>query len=526
MGVNVLEGEMSWKRRLAIVLSFLWLAVFVAVGISERDGFTIFVALGLLPVATLWGVAWVWSAYRRQKAPKETSPSAQPLGEPGEANNMDWYVSRDGEQEGPFTAEHIRLLTETGGIKSHDLVWRTGMGGWKPVIEISGLLTPPPLVIKNEIAPQVEVAANHSSPEAVTDSKPIGSGPALPQMSLPINEGPEVLSFPLATPWPRAFARIFDIWWESILIGGAAAFVLGQYSSAFLRWVNQPGSEYLFGIILLPFVLLFDAAVFRLAGNTPGKAMLGIRVVSLRGTPLEFGDYLRRNFSLWSSGLGLGIPLVILFTLWRQEKRLRNGQQTSYDEKIGSRVWSKPIGKGQKLGFAIAFFSLFAVMAVLNFQGKEAEREATRVAVAKSYSWVNPVTNVSATIAPQWKYSSVDNPDGQNIQTFTESTGYAIIVFGVEYANALALHDYATAFQQSNAKRMSFVDGGKFSEHGGIAYWEAMGTVPDVAGTRLHVRVIQVGGAFWRQVTIQSKPFDYSDPLLEPLQSALWRTVL
>lgn len=458
MGINVFDGEISWKRRLAIVLSFLWLAIFTAIGTSEQNGFAIFVTLGLFPVAALWGIGWVWSAYRRQRTPNE-------------------------------------------GITS------------------------PPLVAKNQTAPLAEVAATYANPDAVSDSKPIGPGAALPQMPLPLNEEPECLPFPLATPWPRAFARIFDIWWESILIGGAASFVLG--------WVNQHGSEYLFGIIFwlfallfLPFVLLFDAAVFRLAGNTPGKAMLGIRVASLRGTPLEFGQYLRRNFFLWSSGLGFGIPIVVLFTLWRQEKRLRKGQQTSYDEKIGSRVWSKPIGEGRKFGFAVAFISLFAVMAMLNFQVQEAEREAARVAVGKNYSWVNPVTNISATVAPQWKYSSMDNADGQKVHAFTEHTGHAMVVIGVEYLNAVSLHDYATAFSMSSAGKMSFNDGGKFYEQGGRAYWEATGTMPEAVGTRLHVKIIKVDGAFWRQVTIQSKPFDLTDPLLEPLQSALWRTAL
>jgi hypothetical protein len=53
--VNVFEGEMSWKRRLAIVLAFLWLAVVLVMGTSAPDGFALFVVLGLLPVATLWG---------------------------------------------------------------------------------------------------------------------------------------------------------------------------------------------------------------------------------------------------------------------------------------------------------------------------------------------------------------------------------------------------------------------------------------------------------------------------------------
>lgn len=459
MGMNIFDSEIGWKKRLAIVLSFLWLAIFVAIGASERDGVTLFFALGVFPLAALWGIAWVWWAYRRQKTP-----------------NND--------------------------------------------------VAPPPLVVKNETASEVDDGAGLARPDAVVSSKSFASGIAQPQIPSAINGEPEILSFPLATPWPRAFARIFDIWWESILIGGAAGFLLGQYSSAYLHWANQPNSDYLFGLVLLPFVLLFDAVVFRFTGNTPGKAMLGIRVASLRGTPLEFGQYLRRNLTLWWSGLALGIPLANLFTLWRQEKRLRNGQQTSYDEEIGSRVWSKPISWGRKLGFAVTFFLLFAVNAGLTTLSKEADREAAKVAVAKTYTWVNPVTQISATIAPQWKYSSVDNGDGQKIETFTERTEHAMVILGVEYADALALHDYATAFQQSNAKTMSFVDGGQFSEQGGKAYWDATGTMLDVAGVRLHVRVTKVDGAYWRQVTIQSKPFDFTDPLLEPLQSALWRTIL
>lgn len=439
---------------------------------------------------------------------------------------MDWYISRDGDREGPFTADQIRLLAENGVLKPHFLVWRTGMDGWRPAIEISGLLTPPPLDAKSKAAPPAEVVANHNSPDAVTASKPIDSDASLPQMALPLAEEPECLSLPLATPWPRGFARIFDIWWESILIGGTAGFILGQYSSAFLRWINQPGNDLLIGIIILPFVLIFDAAVFRLTGNTPGKALLGIRVASLRGAPLGFGQYLRRNFSLWWGGLGLGIPFVTLFTLWRQEKRLRNGQQTSYDEKMGSRVWSKPIGWGRKLSFAASFLILFAVNMGLNALSNEAEREAAKIAVAKSYKWVNPFTNISATIAPQWKYSSADNVDGQKTLIFTEYTEHAMVVFGVEYSNTLTLNDYAVAFMQNTSKSMSFNDGGQIFEHGGRTYWDATGTMLDVAGTRLHVRVTKVDGAFWRQVTIQSKPFDFTDPLLEPLQSALWRTVL
>lgn len=73
MAINLVEGEVSWKRRLAIVLSILWLAAFGALGAEERHGgFVIFLVFGLFPVVSLWGIWWVWSAYRRQKTPSQT----------------------------------------------------------------------------------------------------------------------------------------------------------------------------------------------------------------------------------------------------------------------------------------------------------------------------------------------------------------------------------------------------------------------------------------------------------------------
>lgn len=77
MGMNVFDSEIGWKKRLAIVLSFLWLVIFAAIGVSERNGFALFVAFGLFPVAGLWGIGWVWSAYRRQKRLNESIPSRQ-----------------------------------------------------------------------------------------------------------------------------------------------------------------------------------------------------------------------------------------------------------------------------------------------------------------------------------------------------------------------------------------------------------------------------------------------------------------
>jgi hypothetical protein len=77
---------------------------------------------------------------------------------------MDWYVSRDGEREGPFTSEQIRVLAETGDLKPHFLVWRTGMEQWTSAQEVPGLLTPPPLK-----HPHVHVPVSESRPSSIPE---------------------------------------------------------------------------------------------------------------------------------------------------------------------------------------------------------------------------------------------------------------------------------------------------------------------------------------------------------------------
>ena len=46
---------------------------------------------------------------------------------------------------------------------------------------------------------------------------------------LPLEANPDPLSYPLATRWPRFFARIFDVWWETLFITIILVAVLSHY---------------------------------------------------------------------------------------------------------------------------------------------------------------------------------------------------------------------------------------------------------------------------------------------------------
>ncbi|WP_076789654.1 RDD family protein [Chlorobium sp. KB01] len=401
-----------------------------------------------------------------------------------------WYAEKE-KKTGPLEQDELASLIQRGKIGPRTMLWKEGMESWLPLNEIEELqmlnaAVPPPL-----------------PPKVSTDP----------------------LTFPMATRWPRFFARIFDMWWETLLVTFVLGAVLGRYSAGFVEWINGPGASQLFGILCLPFSLILDAAIYRLIGNTPGKALLGLKVGLLDASPLSFGQYLSRNMTIWVKGLAFGFPLINLFTMAHQSGRLGKGQQASYDESTGYRVRAKPIGWMRKSSFGVAFLGLFVVMAVLNSMEQTAQREAILSSASENYSWVNPVTSLSAKIDSRWKNSTQQNTDGQQIYMFSERADRAVVILAVEHAPGFALDDYVQAFRKSTAANMRFTDGGRYFEQSGKQAWQGSGEMVDATSNRLHVQVVRVGNDFWRIVKIQTMPYEYSDHLVTQLQDGLWKTV-
>lgn len=242
-----------------------------------------------------------------------------------------WYAEKD-KKTGPLEQGDLARLIQSGTIGPRTMLWKEDMDSWLPLDEIKELQT-----LKAAVPP-----------------------PLPPKVSA------DPLTYPMASRWPRFFARIFDVWWEILLVSFALGAVLGRYSAGFVEWINGPGAGQLFAIMCLPIALILDTGIYRLIGNTPGKALLGLKVGLLNASPLSFGQYLGRNLSIWLKGLAIGLPLINLFTMAYQSGRLGKGQQASYDESTGYRVRAKPIGWARKTSFGVAFLGLFAVMAVLN----------------------------------------------------------------------------------------------------------------------------------------------------------------
>jgi hypothetical protein len=52
---------------------------------------------------------------------------------------MQIYIGRDGQREGPFTIEEVRLRVAQGQARLDDLAWYEGAPGWIPLREVPGL---------------------------------------------------------------------------------------------------------------------------------------------------------------------------------------------------------------------------------------------------------------------------------------------------------------------------------------------------------------------------------------------------
>ena len=54
------------------------------------------------------------------------------------ATDRRWYLSRDGQQYGPYSDNDLARFQGTGQLQPSDLVWHEGLGDWRPVSSFAG----------------------------------------------------------------------------------------------------------------------------------------------------------------------------------------------------------------------------------------------------------------------------------------------------------------------------------------------------------------------------------------------------
>ena len=160
--------------------------------------------------------------------------------------------------------------------------------------------------------------------------------------------------------------------------------VLVNDLSAYCRsMANTGGILYIFLIlfvlkmtcyIILPFFGSFlsgvwNAALIACFGNTPGKQLFGIKVLHTEDRSINFQEACKREVLVWLKGLGLGIPMISLFTEYRGYKNLRKNKITAWDKqmnlKVSYRIQPLWITLAGVIILIVAYFSCGAVVKML-----------------------------------------------------------------------------------------------------------------------------------------------------------------
>jgi uncharacterized RDD family membrane protein YckC len=136
------------------------------------------------------------------------------------------------------------------------------------------------------------------------------------------------------------------------------------FPDSYQEHLASGGNGYIFAWLMMPFAMVLDAGVYAMCGNTPGKALVGIRVTSVDGRHLSYGNALRRNFGIYWSGLGTGFPIVTLGTVLHAHSVVSGGQLTSWDKNVGSQALGRKSAARTWVG-AVAYFALLAGLAQL-----------------------------------------------------------------------------------------------------------------------------------------------------------------
>jgi len=228
-----------------------------------------------------------------------------------------WYYVKDGSQMGPVHENELRKLFGSGNLAPETLVWSDTMADWTPASETEAF--------RNAIALSRPPAFEGSPP-------PLPRGPTVQVVDLDVPEDREV---PQIRPWVRYWARMVDL--------SLAGFVFGAgFLIAVPAAVAMP--DVLFGMLLMFVWVFVEALLLSSWGTTPGKWLLATRVRDSAGRVLTFSEGLKRSFSVWLRGLGLGIPLVALVTLIVAHGKLKKDGVTTWDRKGGFVVSHRKIG--------------------------------------------------------------------------------------------------------------------------------------------------------------------------------------
>lgn len=377
---------------------------------------------------------------------------------------IEWWYSTGDVKKGPVSVEQLRQLLQEERIHRSTLVWREGMTSWQPLAEIEDLH-----FILAGLPPE-----------------------------LPKPDARETLMARLpAGAWRRFFARCIDLWAISLPLGYLVSYILSSFSTSFGLWIQRPGAEYVFGWLIYPLVLVVEAGVFTIFGNTLGKSLLAVRVTDLDGHPISGKQYLRRQVGVYWYGLGTGFPLAPLLTMSVQWWRLKKNKSTGYDAGAFE-VKASKLGAGRVAAAILVVLALLIAISVFQEMAR-----SSRSAYYLGGPWTNPVTGQTVTLPAGWIHEKQTNEENQPYHMFSGPDKEIIVVFAKENLPSNSdLLDYVHLWRVAVSDNLRFEEREYYREMNGRKMVVLDGSMADDLSQKVQASLTLRGRQVWRIVVV------------------------
>lgn len=291
-------------------------------------------------------------------------------------SNESWYVANaDGSARGPFSRFQLLAMRQAGEIGDEHLLWTLALSEWIPLKRALGggnaaaasaqqnYVAPPP---KPADAPGAPKPKNKAEQRARASDKPAPKPPAAnAQASMAallraradaeaaesqarLNEVRGAMAAQTAQvgiAGRRLLARSLD----TLLLGGLGWVLLSYLGADLGLWyLSSPSYEFsssplLAWPLLILAALVLESVLLGMSGYTPGKALLGMRVLSSSGRVMGLPVAFQRGFAVLLRGQALLIPPFTLIAYGLALAHLQKHGRTSWDLASDLTVSASPI---------------------------------------------------------------------------------------------------------------------------------------------------------------------------------------
>jgi uncharacterized RDD family membrane protein YckC len=290
---------------------------------------------------------------------------------------MDFFLSIDGEKQGPVSLFKVSEWIESGRIGPDTLGWHRDLDEWKPIREIPALES----VVGHLSSASESAEADEDQPEEGAGEGPPGGdhrtaepAPA-PPPPLPSTNTLTIANPFRTRPFTRFWSRMIDYTLVSVCVFLVSDVEFPQpqpgesFSDLFARILEVMQAPEARALARTQFLALIgwhvlEALLLHYFGTTPGKAILGVRVRSEDGGRLSIGRALGRSFYVYVMGMGLYLnPLMIIGMVFSFFRLMITGR-CLWDQHLGTRVEVEPLNVVRIVLAIGALFGLLLLQSV------------------------------------------------------------------------------------------------------------------------------------------------------------------